>query len=94
LTEPVMDFSDVPDGADESTPRRRGRPRSPETIDRDERVFTQLRDGGPQSKEQLVEALGSVKPTHVYLSLWRLAKEKRVERASDGTSRHTWQVVA
>jgi hypothetical protein len=72
-----MDFSDVPDGADESTPRRRGRPRAPETIDRDERV-----------------ALGSVKPTHVYLSLWRLAKEKRVERASDGTSRHTWQVVA
>lgn len=84
-----MDFTGDPAPA----PRRRGRPRSPETIERDDRVFAQLRDAGPQSKEQLVEALGNLKPTHVYLSLWRLAKENRVERASDGATRHVWQVV-
>lgn len=89
-----MDFSDAPDEATGTTPRRRGRPRSAETIQRDEHVFAKLRDGGPQSKEQLVEALGDVKPTHVYLSLWRLAKDQRVQRTSDGVSRHTWQVVA
>lgn len=86
-----MDFTGDPA---ESASRRRGRPRSPETIQRDERVFTLLRDNGPQSKEQLVEALGNVKPTHVYLSLWRLAKENRVERAADGATRHVWRVVA
>lgn len=90
MTEPVMDFSDDPSAA----PRRRGRPRSPETIERDKQVLALLQQNGPQTKEQLVEALGNPKPTHVYLSLWRLAKEKRVERASDGASRHTWQVVA
>lgn len=86
-----MDFTEEPA---EPAPRRRGRPRSPETIQRDEQVFVQLRDNGPQSKEQLVEALGNVKPTHVYLSLWRLAKEKRVERTSEAATRHVWQVVA
>lgn len=85
-----MDFTG---DSTEPPSRRRGRPRSAETIQRDERVLAQLRDAGPQSREQLVEALGDVKSTHVYLSLWRLAKEHRVERTADGARRHVWRVV-
>ena len=89
MTDPVMDFSDGPQA---SEPRRRGRPRSPQTIERDTRVLTALRDGGPQTKEQLVAKL-SIKPQHVYLSLWRLRCENRVTHASTGTERHVWYVV-
>lgn len=89
MTEPVMDFTD----GDAPAPRRRGRPRSPETVERDQRVLTLLQEG-PRTKEQLVEALGSLKPTHVYLSLWRLARAGHVERTSDAGTRHLWRVVA
>lgn len=107
MTDPVMNFSDVPDdapviqpeGADAAggttpeTPRRRGRPRSPETVERDERVLALLSQSGPQTREQLVEAL-QLPPNMVYLSLWRLRREARVERTSTGSARHVWQVRA
>jgi hypothetical protein len=95
LTDPVMDFSDGPDtpvAEAPEAPRRRGRPRSQETLERDGQVLTALRDGGPKTKEQLVEEL-VMKPQLVYLSLWRLKRDKSVERTSDGTARHTWRVV-
>lgn len=89
-----MNFSD----GDEPTsteqppaPRRRGRPRSQETIERDARVLKAL-DQGPLTKEQLVDELG-LAPQLVYLSLWRLKRDQRVERASDGAARHTWNLV-
>jgi hypothetical protein len=92
VTEPIMEFSDDPnaDGAP-GTPARRGRPRSPETIRRDEAVLTALSEG-PRTKEQLVEQL-RFKDTYVYLSLWRLRRDGKVERFSDGDTRHLWRTV-
>jgi hypothetical protein len=48
---------------------------------------------GPRTKEQLVDELG-IAPQLVYLSLWRLKRDQRVEKTSDGVARHTWSVVA
>lgn len=94
MSEPVMDFSDAPDAPTPVTdaPRRRGRPRSPETVERDDRVMAALTGGGPQTKEQLVEQI-QLKPSLVYLALWRLKRAGRVERTSDGTTRYVWRVV-
>jgi predicted Rossmann fold nucleotide-binding protein DprA/Smf involved in DNA uptake len=91
VTEPVMEFSDDPngDGVRPETTARRGRPRSPETIQRDDAVLQALTDG-PRTKEQLVEQL-RVKDTHVYLSLWRLRRDGKVERFSDTDQRHLWR---
>jgi predicted Rossmann fold nucleotide-binding protein DprA/Smf involved in DNA uptake len=91
LTEPVMDFSDNPAQEDVRTPARRGRPRAQETINRDDAVLKALGDG-PQTKEQLVQKLG-LKDTHVYLSLWRLRRDGKVEKVSDPDTRHLWRLV-
>lgn len=84
MTEPIPDFSE--------TPRRRGRPRSQETVDRDERVLTAL-GNGVMTREQLVDEL-KLKPSLVYLALWRLRRAGRVERTSDAQTRHLWRLVA
>lgn len=93
MTEPVIEFSHdgATDGATDA-PTRRGRPRSQETIQRDETVLKTLGEG-PKTKEQLVQELG-VKDTHVYLSLWRLRRDGKVEKVSDPDTRHLWRVVA
>lgn len=90
-----MDFSDVPDRPSPApeAPRRRGRPRSAETIERDAQVLTVLREQGPQTREQLVERF-DVKPSLVYLALWRLRRSGQVEKTSDGVARYIWRVVA
>lgn len=87
MTEPIKDFS-----ADVEPARRRGRPRSPETVDRDERVLAILRTGDA-TREQLVEEL-KLKPSLVYLALWRLRRAGLVERTSDASTRHVWRLVA
>lgn len=90
-----MDFSDGPNAPSAevpSAPRRRGRPRSQETLVRDAQVLKALGEG-PRTKEQLVDELG-IAPQLVYLSLWRLKRDQRVEKTSDGVARHTWSVVA
>jgi hypothetical protein len=87
-----MNFSDVPQDVPAPTPRR-GRPRSQETIDRDTQVLTALREGGPQTKEQLVAKL-NLAPQLVYLSLWRLRRTSQVTRPATGSDRHIWTVVA
>jgi predicted Rossmann fold nucleotide-binding protein DprA/Smf involved in DNA uptake len=88
-----MEFSDdaANDGAVTASTRR-GRPRSQETIQRDEAVLKTLGEG-PKTKEQLVQELG-VKDTHVYLSLWRLRRDGKVEKVADADTRHLWRVVA
>lgn len=91
MTEPIMSFSDAPNDEPEP-PRRRGRPRSPETIRRDELVLNALREVGPQTKEQLVAKL-DLRPQLVYLSLWRLRRQGQVERTSAGADRHTWSAI-
>lgn len=89
-----MDFSDAPSQVPPAAaPRRRGRPRSPETIERDAQVLTVLREQGPQTRDQLVERF-QVKPSLVYLALWRLRRAGQVERTSDETARYVWRVVA
>lgn len=94
MTEPIMDFSDAPNEVPPpAAPRRRGRPRSPETIQRDADVLAVLRERGPQTREQLVERF-DVKPSLVYLALWRLRRAGQVERTSDEAARYVWRVVA
>lgn len=66
---------------------RRGRPRDPGVIERDQRVFDALGDGEPKTKSQLAEQLG-LEPNTVYLSLWRLHKDERVTR-----NQRQWQRV-
>lgn len=88
---PIVDFSDASQPAPDA-PRRRGRPRSPQTVERDERVLGALRDGGQLTKEQLVEQLG-LSPNMVYLSLWRLRREGRVLREATTSERHVWRVA-
>lgn len=84
-----MEFSDAPD--DGTDRPRRGRPRSQETIQRDDVIATALNEG-PLTKDKLVEKLG-LKPEHVYLSLWRLRKAGKVVKVSDDSSRHLWQLA-
>lgn len=93
MTDPIVDFSDAPEPATGETSRRRGRPRSQETIQRDTEVLKALRDGGPQTKEQLVEYM-KLKPSLVYLALWRLKRTGEVQRTSDGANRYVWQAAA
>lgn len=86
-----MEFSDTPEAvaAPEEAVRRRGRPRSQETLERDIRVLTAL-GKETKSKDQLVEEL-DLKPELVYLSLWRLKRDERVERVNDTGVRHAWR---
>ena len=83
----------MPEEGTESTPepRRRGRPRSQETIQRDDAVRQAL-SSGPHTKEQLVEKL-SLPPTLVYLSLWRLRRDGQAEKVAGDETRHLWQLT-
>lgn len=72
---------------------RRGRPRSQETIDRDNLVYTKISEfEAAPTKEQLVEATG-LEGSKVYLSLYRLQRDGYVERKRDG-GKHVWVVKA
>lgn len=75
--------------ATEPPTMRRGRPRSEETIQRDETVLRTLTEHA-RTKEQLAQDLG-LKDTHVYLSLWRLRRDGKVEKVTDGDVRHLWR---
>lgn len=54
-----------------------GRPRLPETIERDQVILRELETNGPRSRNELSEALG-IKRSLIYLALRRLRGEKRV----------------
>lgn len=75
------------ESTEETGSGRRGRPRDPGVIKRDQRVFDALGDGEPKTKSQLAEQLG-LEPNTVYLSLWRLHKDERVTR-----NQRQWQRV-
>lgn len=69
--------------------KRRGRPRPQGTIARDERVHQALVEaGGPVTREDLASRL-DMQSSFVYLSLYRLREQGKVERAN-----RSWQVVA
>ncbi len=82
MTEPQFSETTVEE-APAATPSRRGRPRSQETIARDEAVLAALREGGTKTREQLAGELG-VESSLVYLALWRLNRAGRVEKIVDG----------
>lgn len=67
------------DATAEAAAGRRGRPRDPGVIERDERVLGALSTEEAKTKSQLAEEL-SLTPSVVYLSLWRLHKAGRVSR--------------
>lgn len=75
---------------------RRGRPRPQATIERDARVLEMLKTHGAAgaTRTTLVADLNhEVKPSHVYLSLFRLRRGGQVTRNQAGGS-HTWTPVA
>lgn len=72
--------------------RRRGRPRSQETIKRDDEVARVLAERGPLTRADVAAEL-NLPSSLVYLSLWRLRNDGRVERGSVGDVRHAWRVV-
>lgn len=74
----------------EATAPRRGRPRPESTIQRDEQVAQALVAGG-KTREDLATETGLTK-SEIYLSLHRLRKAGRVERARDG-GKHVWTQV-
>jgi hypothetical protein len=74
----------------ENTAARRGRPRPESTIERDNKVFEALAE--PATRKDLVEKTGLAK-NEVYLSLYRLRRDNRIERSRDGSA-HTWARVA
>ena len=65
--------------AAEAASGRRGRPRDPGVIERDERVLGALSTDEAKTKAQLAGELG-LDPNVVYLSLWRLNKAGLVTR--------------
>lgn len=65
--------------ASEGESSRRGRPRDPGVIERDERVLGALSTTEAKTKAQLAGELG-LEPGVVYLSLWRLNKAGLVTR--------------
>jgi hypothetical protein len=73
--------------------RGRGRPRTRETIDRDQAVLNAL-SAGPKTREALAEEL-SQPPSLVYLALWRLSHQDppKVVKTSEGVARHAWQLA-
>lgn len=88
MTEPTFEAP-----AEAPAPSRRGRPRSQETLARDEAVMTALREG-PKTRETLAAEL-NVPASLVYLALWRLSHTDppRVERIADTGVQHAWRVV-
>jgi hypothetical protein len=84
----------VPETSGDGTRRGRGRPRTRETIARDDAVLHALRENGPMSRERLAELLNE--PTSlIYLALWRLSHQDppAVQKIGDGGLRHAWQVL-
>lgn len=71
--------------------RPRGRPRPQETIERDRRVLEQLRAHGPQSRNDLADALGESRSL-VWLSLNRLRNDGLVAICTATENAAVWTV--
>jgi hypothetical protein len=69
---------------------RRGRPRSQEAMNRDLAVLETLNDGAQLTRNEIAEKVGFT-GVLTYLSLYRLQREGRVARVSDGTTRRAWR---
>jgi len=78
--------ADAGEGGAES---RRGRPRSADTIARDDKIWAALTS--PMTREQIVANTG-VAANEVYLSLYRLKRDGRIQRERAG-AQHVWSQV-
>lgn len=68
-----------------------GRPRTPEVIQRDNRIYSEL-DTAPITREHLAEITGFAEQ-EVYLSLSRL-KRKGLAEHSHENGRHVWRRIS
>lgn len=83
--QPVAEQTDA-----QATGGRRGRPRSQEAMDRDQRVLDTLDNGQVKTRNEIAEELGFTGGL-TYLSLYRLVREGKVVRVADGTTRRAWR---
>lgn len=75
---------------DVATEPRRGRPRSQDTIDRDEAVLAAFpEDGSAITRKALAEATGQ-EENKIYLSLYRLKRDGRIQRDRESGA-HVWK---
>lgn len=63
----------------------RGRPRPDETVARDERVFAHIQSAGAQTRAQIATAL-EMEGNQVYLSLYRLHRDGKIQRSGGSWS--------
>lgn len=70
--------------------RGRGRPRSQEVIDRDERIFQAIAGSDRAVTKYEIAAGTGIPSTKVYMSLRRLSLLKRVHRAYVIEKQHYW----
>lgn len=82
--------TEVPDPEQTDAPddTKRGRPRDPKAVERDDAVLEALRNDGPVTRDALATKLG-LEPNLTYLSLWRLKKNGQVEQGD----KRVWQVA-
>lgn len=84
VTEVATPEAPAPDG-------RKGRPRPAETVERDQKVFDALAEGG--LTREAIATRTDLEAKSVYLSLWRLKRDSRVEPIRhEGAQK--WQRVA
>lgn len=89
----VVEAPDTEAAESETKSERRGRPRSQETIDRDNQVLEVIKGAADApTREQLAEATG-LEPNKVYLSLYRLQRDGAIVRGREG-GKHVWRVAS
>jgi hypothetical protein len=71
--------------------KRRGRPRSQETIDRDTAILDLLKSDGPLSRRAISDRLG-VNWSRTYLALERLRNEGKVKPCGGSSRAMVWTV--
>ncbi len=76
-----------------STPETpgRGRPRTEETITRDEDIYRLLNESGPYTRNEVADRLSLTKSL-TYLALKRLQKAGRVKRCLTQSGESVWTV--
>lgn len=70
---------------------RRGRPRPPENIERDEQVYSLLKRQGPLTRNEVAERLG-LTVSLTYLALDRLRRDGRIRRCLKADSSSVWSI--
>lgn len=72
---------------------RRGRPRPQDTIARDDQVLAAVPEDGTGVTRTQLAAATQLAPNAIYLSLYRLQRDKRIERARENGA-HVWKRVS